>query len=173
MSRDELLFGISNLETIEDASFEERAVKPESYQEGFHWGYKAALKAVKELFSKAGAFFIVVFLFVCCSSDSLTQHNDNAEFYDTEWSSSDKSEGLKFYDDNTVLEFVSSGYRGTGTFEYYKDMKWIKFHNLETFFPTYTTVTTSAFVQDDGSLKVVWHKLGEDKNYYVMMYKRR
>lgn len=49
MSRDELLFGISNLETAEDASFVERAVKQESYQEGFHWGYKAALKAVKKL----------------------------------------------------------------------------------------------------------------------------
>lgn len=172
MSRDELLFGISNLETIEDVSFEERAVKPESYQEGFHWGYKAALKAVKDILSKAGILVVFIMFFAGCSSDD-TPSNDNVEFYDTEWSSSDKSEGLKFYDDNTVLEFVSSGYRGTGTFEYFKDMKWIKFHNLETFFPTYTTVTTSAFVQDDGSLKVVWHKLGEDKNYYVMMYKRR
>ena len=52
MDAKELIDKISNLETVEDASFEERAVKPESYQEGFHWGYKAALKAVKEMIVK-------------------------------------------------------------------------------------------------------------------------
>lgn len=107
-----------------------------------------------------------------CSPDN-TSKNDNSEFYNTEWSTSDRKEGLKFYDDNTVLEFASSGYRGKGTFDYVKDLQWIKFHNLETFFPTYTTVTTSAFIQEDGSLKVVWHKLGEDTNYYEVMYQRR
>lgn len=53
MDAKELVEKISNLETIEDASFEERAVKPESYQDGFHWGYKAALKAVKEVIEKS------------------------------------------------------------------------------------------------------------------------
>lgn len=52
MDAKELVEKISNLETAEDASFEERPVKPESYQEGFHWGYKAALKAVKEMIVK-------------------------------------------------------------------------------------------------------------------------
>ena len=106
-----------------------------------------------------------------CFPDDTTK-NDNAEFYDTEWSINDKSEGLKFYNDDSVLLF-SGGYRGTGSFTYYKDEKWISFDNLELFFPSYTTITTSAFVQDDGSLKVIWHKLGEDKNYYQIMYKRR
>lgn len=98
--------------------------------------------------------------------------NDNAEFYGTEWSTSDKTEGLKFYKDDTVLEFAQ-GFRGTGTFEYHKDAKWISFDGLETFFTKYTTVTTSAFVLEDGSLKVIWHKLGEETNYYEIMYKRR
>lgn len=105
--------------------------------------------------------------------DTSVPVNDNAEFYGTEWSTDDKSEGLKFYKDDTVLEFTSLGFRGTGTFKYHKDLKWIEFEDLETFFTKYTTVTTSAFVQDDGTLKVIWHKLGEDTNYYEIMYKRR
>lgn len=172
MDAKELIEKISYLETIEDVSFEERSVKPESYQEGFHWGYKAALKAVKDILSKAGILVVFIMFFAGCSSDD-TPSNDNAEFYNTEWSTANKSEGLKFYSDDTVLEFASSGYRGTGTFEYVKDLQWIKFYNLETHFPTYTTVTTSAFILEDGTLKVVWHKLGDDTNYYEIMYKRR
>lgn len=120
---------------------------------------------------------ITLSLTSCFGLDSLNdtqtvQTNDNAEFYGTEWSTSDKKEGLKFYKDDTVLEFAQ-GFRGTGTFKYYKDSKWISFDGLETFFTTYTTVTTSAFVLEDGSLKVIWHKLGEETNYYEIMYKRR
>lgn len=52
MMQQEFLNIVTQLDETEDASFEARPVTPESYQEGFHWGYKAALKAVKEMIVK-------------------------------------------------------------------------------------------------------------------------
>lgn len=98
--------------------------------------------------------------------------NDNAEFYGTEWSTDDQKEGLKFYNDDTVLYFAGS-YRGKGTFKYDASLKYMTFDNLEVFFSSFTAVEDCAFLLDDGSLKLCWHAMGEDKGYYEILYKRR
>lgn len=101
--------------------------------------------------------------------------NDNAKFYGTEWSTDDMKEGLKFYNDNTVMYF-SGPYRGTGTFKYYPnitDYGYIEFNDLEVFFSSFTAVEDCAYMKEDGSMKLCWHAMGEDKGYYEILYKRR
>jgi len=122
---------------------------------------------------------IIIGVFICLLSscvglpqEDYTPKNDNAELYDTEWSTKDYQEGLKFYKDDTVMSFAG-GTRSKGTFEYTKSIGFIKLEGLEEYYSTYTAIITGAQMQDDGSMKLYWHKLGEDKGYYEVLYRRR
>ncbi len=109
-----------------------------------------------------------------------TPKNDNTELYNTEWSNSDRSEGLKFYNDDTVLSFAG-GSRSKGTFDYTVfssvtetgAIGYMTFEGLENYFSTYTTVIDAASILEDGTMKLYWHIMGEEKGYYQILYQRR
>lgn len=100
------------------------------------------------------------------------QSNDNAILYDTEWSTDDEVEGLKFYKDNSVMYF-SGKFRGKGSFEYDAANQYISFEGLEVYFTSFTAVEDHARILEDGSMKLFWHAMGESKGYYEILYKRR
>ena len=127
--------------------------------------------------------FASVLLSSCLNLPGLednTPINDNAELYNTEWSNKDKSEGLKFYNDDTVLSFAG-GSRSKGTFDYTVfssvtetgAIGFMTFEGLENYFSTYTTVIDAASILEDGTMKLYWHIMGEEKGYYQILYQRR
>lgn len=99
--------------------------------------------------------------------------NDNATLYGTEWSTEKQTEGLKFYKDNTVLYFSSSGGNKTGSFDYDSSSKYIEFEGLTIIMQYLSAEITGASLESDTSMKVYWHELGKSEGFYMMMYKRR
>lgn len=129
------------------------------------------------------AILIVVasLVFMSCHTENYSQKpsNPNAEFYNTEWSSSDYSEGIRFYNDDTCLSFADIA-RGRGTFSYNKysspisgSIGCITFYGLENNFPTYTCVIDYGFMLEDGTMKMCWRYLGEEKGHYNILYRRK
>lgn len=119
---------------------------------------------------------LTLLLASCTGLSDMKQPNDNAIFYNTEWSTNDNTEGLKFFSDDTVMYFAKNETK-TGTFKYYPpdesiDVGLISFDGL-TLTGNPPAEITTAGLETTTSLKVIWHKLGESKNYYMMMYKRR
>lgn len=108
----------------------------------------------------------------CSEIENVVPQNDNAVFYGSEWSTEDETEGLKFFEDNSVLFFHPSG-RGAGTFKYDKQSGSITLYNLSTTISGKTAEFTSAIMQSDGTMKLYWHVLGASDNYYMVLYKRR
>lgn len=98
--------------------------------------------------------------------------NDNSILYNTEWSVANESEGLKFYNDNSVLYFAT-GVRGTGRYNYSSSDNIITFENLSANFPYFTAEFQYAELIDSNTMKLWWHQLGSSENYYELLYKRR
>ena len=109
----------------------------------------------------------------CLGSLLEYEENANATLYGTEWSTEKQTEGLKFYKDNSVLHFSSSGGNKTGTFDYDSSSKYIDFEGLTIIMQYLSAEITGASLESDTSMKVYWHELGKSDSYYMMMYKRR
>ena len=101
------------------------------------------------------------------------EDNDNAELYYTEWSTDNNSEGLKFYDDDTVLYFSTGYMTKTGTFEYDASNKSIYFRGLVAQYPSFTSEMTWAEMISKNKMHLHWHELGKSEGYYMVLYKRR
>ncbi len=114
----------------------------------------------------------MLILALTCTSCVSGLFNSNYELYGTEWSNEDNSEGLKFYNDDTVVYYYILGQR-TGTFDYSSLSGYIEFSGLRVTFMGETAEFTSAEILEDGSMKVYWHKLGLSDNYFMFMYRRR
>ena len=126
-------------------------------------------------------FTALLLLIGCKKEDNKSQEpvNPNAEFYNTEWSSSDYSEGIRFYNDDTCMSFADYA-RGKGTFSYRKYgstidgyVGCITFYGLENNFSSYTCVIDYGFLHENGSMKLGWRHLGEEKGYYTILYRRK
>lgn len=131
----------------------------------------------------SGTVFMFVLLSVLsgCNKGNGSQDvkNYNSELYNTEWSSNDHSEGILFYNDDTCLSFAGAA-RDKGTFSYEKfsvpingTIGRVVFYGLENNFPTYTCVNDYGYMLEDGSMKLCWRYLGEEKGYYTMLYRRK
>ena len=122
------------------------------------------------------ALAIVLIAVSCLPVNYEEPKNDNAEFYGTEWSTDDGSEGVRFYTGDRIL-FFSQGKGGTfsdeGKFHYIASSKLMGIEEVIVNFPTYMTEITLAEKIDDTTLKVYWHYMGDSKNYYELMYRRR
>lgn len=112
---------------------------------------------------------ICFFLLGACTKSEL---NDNKSLYDSEWSTSSEEEGLKFYNDDSVLYFSTYG-AGSGTFEYNAKTGAIEFDGLSASFPSFISVMPGAQIQSDGTMWLYWHELGKSANYYMVLYRRR
>lgn len=114
----------------------------------------------------------LLFTATSCLSALLGSHNDNSKLYNTEWSTDNEEEGLKFFNDNSVL-FFNSYTRGAGKFEYDAESGFITFTNLSATMGTTTCEFPGAKVEKDGSMSLYWHYLGKSENYYEVLYRRR
>lgn len=115
---------------------------------------------------------LVVSLLATSCLGALLDSNDNAKLYGTEWSTESETQGLKFYSDDSVLFFYSSG-RGSGTFDYNASTGYVELKSLSVTNGGKTTYFTSGEIKEDGTMELNWHNLGESKNYYMVLYKRR
>lgn len=75
----------------------------------------------------------------------------------------------------------AGGTRSKGKFEYIKysiisdtgSIGYISFDGLEEYYSSYTVIIPGASMLEDGSMKLYWYKLGEEKGYYEILYRRR
>lgn len=107
----------------------------------------------------------------CCCSCLPISFNDNEELYGSEWSSDAEDEGLKFFNDDSVL-FFSTSCRAGSKFEYYKSTGKVSFDNFIVSFPSFTAEITEALIENN-DLYMSWHKLGESESFYATYHKRR
>ena len=121
---------------------------------------------------RASAIVASLFFFTSCLNALLGTLNDNAQLYNTEWSAADEKEGLKFFNDDSVL-FFNQYTRGAGTFEYDASTGYITFTNLSATMGSMTAEFPGAKIEDDGSMSLYWHELGRSQNYYEVLYRRR
>ena len=98
--------------------------------------------------------------------------NDNYQLYGSEWSTEDTAQGLKFYNDDSVLFFWELG-RQAGTYDYNASIGIVELSGLHVTLLGETAEFTAAEVFNDGTMKLYWHYLGQSENYYTLLYKRR
>ena len=98
--------------------------------------------------------------------------DDNYLLVNSEWSTKDLSQGLKFFDNGKVLFFWTHA-NGTGTYSYNADSQYIIFSNFTIASQGVISEFTSAEVLGDDTMKLYWHDVGDPKNYYMMLYKIR
>lgn len=115
---------------------------------------------------------LVVSLLATSCLGALLGSNDNAKLYGTEWSIENETQGLKFFSDDSVLYFYPYG-RCSGTFDYNASTEYIELQSLSVTYNGKTTYFTSCEIKEDGTMELNWHNLGESKNYYMVLYKRR
>ena len=130
-------------------------------------------KYIRQMKPKLILLSLLVMLLATSCFDLSSILNANIYLYGTEWSNEDEAQGLKFYDDDSVLFFWEFG-REPGTFEYNLDEKYIKLNSVTVTTLGETSEFTGAQILEDGeTMKLYWHKLGGKENYYMLLYKRR
>ena len=115
---------------------------------------------------------LVFFLVMTSCLGPVETVNENKQLYGSEWSTEDESQGLKFFDDDSVLFFWTYG-RGSGMFQYESRTGYIALKNLSMTVDGKTSEFDAAQVLEDGTMKLYWHYLGESKSYYMILIRRR
>ena len=109
---------------------------------------------------------ILITFIIGLSACSTTPLNPLAN---TEWATSDGTQGLKFYEDYSVLFFSQIKY-GSGTYSIDGDVVYLK--NLSVVVGYTTSEFTKCTIEGD-QIKLDWHVIGERDNYYMMLTKIR
>lgn len=98
--------------------------------------------------------------------------DDNDLLVNSEWTTKDSTQGLKFFDNGKVLFFWTIA-NGTGTYSYDASTQYIIFSNFTLTAQGVISEFTSAEILGDDTMKLYWHEVGNSENYYMMLYKIR
>ena len=80
---------------------------------------------------------------------------------------------MSFFKDNSVLYFAQGGYSGKGSFKFSSLTQKIEFEGLTTNFGYFIGVMTYARLISEDTMKLFWHEMGKDENYYCFLYRKR